>query len=181
MSFALPLVLILIAPLAALAYLLASGRVATAGRLPGAWAGLVAPSLRRYVAARAATARNCAPFLALALAALIVLALARPGAHTGGEIDLTGIAGRVIVMDAGGTNFRVATVCFKDNGHVDISNFQVFPMPGIKAEASKKEFFGTMAGYAKDVLGQSDSVGFCFSYPIEICSENRFAVIRADF
>ena len=74
----------------------------------------------------------------------------------------------VIVMDAGGTNFRVATVCFKDDGQAEIADFQVQSMPGIKAEASKKEFFGTMAGYAKDVLGKSDSVGFCFSYPIEM-------------
>lgn len=74
----------------------------------------------------------------------------------------------VIVMDAGGTNFRVATVCFKDEGEPDISDFNVFPMPGIKEEVSKAEFFGTMAGYAKDVLSNSDNVGFCFSYPIEM-------------
>jgi hexokinase len=74
----------------------------------------------------------------------------------------------VIVLDAGGTNFRVATVCFKDEGQPDIGDFNVFPMPGIKQEVTKGEFFGTMAGYAKDVLGKSDSVGFCFSYPIEM-------------
>ena len=38
----------------------------------------------------------------------------------------------VIVMDAGGTNFRVATVCFKDQGEPEITDFRVFPMPGIK-------------------------------------------------
>ena len=74
----------------------------------------------------------------------------------------------VIVMDAGGTNFRVATVCFPDRGEPEIADFQVSPMPGIKEEVSKAEFFGTMAGYAKDVIGKSDSVGFCFSYPIEM-------------
>lgn len=100
MSFALPLVLILIAPLAALFYFLASGRLAMTGRLPGAWDRLVAPPLRRYIADRAASGRNLAPFLALAIAGLIVVALARPGADMGDEIDLTGIAGRVIVLDA---------------------------------------------------------------------------------
>jgi hexokinase len=74
----------------------------------------------------------------------------------------------VVVIDAGGTNFRVATVCFRDQGEPEISGPNVFPMPGIKKEVSKDEFFGTMAGYAKDVIDQSDSVGFCFSYPIEI-------------
>jgi len=74
----------------------------------------------------------------------------------------------VIVMDAGGTNFRVATVCFKDQGDPEIADFRVFPMPGIKKEVSKQHFFGTMAGYVADIIGKSGSVGFCFSYPIEM-------------
>ena len=61
---------------------------------------MIAPALKRYVAGKAAASRNRTPFLALAIAALIVLALARPGGHAGDEVDLTGIAGRVIVMDA---------------------------------------------------------------------------------
>ena len=74
----------------------------------------------------------------------------------------------VIVMDAGGTNFRVATVTFKDRGEPDIADFRVFPMPGIKKEVSRPDFFGTMAGYVADIVDKSDSVGFCFSYPIEM-------------
>lgn len=74
----------------------------------------------------------------------------------------------VIVMDAGGTNFRVAMVCFKDQGDPEITNFRVFPMPGIKKEVSREHFFGTMAGYVADIIGKSDRVGFCFSYPIEM-------------
>jgi len=74
----------------------------------------------------------------------------------------------VIVMDAGGTNFRVATVSFREVGEPEISHFKVFPMPGITAEVGKDEFFGTMAGYVKAVAGKSPNVGFCFSYPIEM-------------
>ena len=74
----------------------------------------------------------------------------------------------VIVMDAGGTNFRVATVCFKNQGDPEIADFRVFPMPGIKKEVSKEHFFGTMAGYVADIIDKSQSVGFCFSYPIEM-------------
>lgn len=74
----------------------------------------------------------------------------------------------VIVMDAGGTNFRVATVTFTRAGVAKIGNFKVFPMPGIAAEVGKDEFFGTMAGYVKDIAGKSPNVGFCFSYPIEM-------------
>jgi len=100
MSFALPFFLILMVPLVAAAWTLTKGGLATAGRLPGAWNTLVAPSLKRFLAGRAAASRNRTPCLALCIAGLIVLALARPGGEVGGEIDLTGLAGRVIVLDA---------------------------------------------------------------------------------
>jgi hexokinase len=74
----------------------------------------------------------------------------------------------VIVMDAGGTNFRVATVTFRQVGQPEISDFKVFPMPGITAQVGKDEFFGTMAGYVRGIAGRSPNVGFCFSYPIEM-------------
>jgi hexokinase len=74
----------------------------------------------------------------------------------------------VIVMDAGGTNFRVATVTFGRGGEAEITDFKVYPMPGIKAEVSKDDFFGTMAGYVSGIVGKSRNVGFCFSYPIEM-------------
>lgn len=74
----------------------------------------------------------------------------------------------VIVMDAGGTNFRVATVTFRREGKPEIADFKVYPMPGITAKVGKDEFFGTMAGYVRDIADNSDNVGFCFSYPIEM-------------
>ena len=74
----------------------------------------------------------------------------------------------VIVMDAGGTNFRVATVTFRGSGEAEITDFKVYPMPGIAAQVGKEEFFGTMAGYVRDIVGKSPNVGFCFSYPIEM-------------
>ncbi len=74
----------------------------------------------------------------------------------------------VIVMDAGGTNFRAATVVFGDDGKSTISDFKLFEMPGLKSRVGRTEFFSTMAGYIKHVADKSDSVGFCFSYPIEM-------------
>ncbi|UCG49162.1 MAG: hypothetical protein JSU94_05135 [Phycisphaerales bacterium] len=74
----------------------------------------------------------------------------------------------VIVMDAGGTNFRVATVAFGNGGKAAIENFRLFKMPGSAGKVSKEEFFRTMAGYIKHVARISESVGFCFSYPIEM-------------
>jgi len=74
----------------------------------------------------------------------------------------------VIVMDAGGTNFRVATVTFTPGCTAVVENFRLFPMPGIKKQVGKDEFFGTMASYVERVLGESRNIGFCFSYPIEM-------------
>jgi hexokinase len=74
----------------------------------------------------------------------------------------------VIVMDAGGTHFRAASVCFDKEGRPVVGNFSKFEMPGVKKEVSKDEFFETMAGFIKDVADISKNVGFCFSYPSEI-------------
>jgi hexokinase len=74
----------------------------------------------------------------------------------------------VIVMDAGGTNFRVATVIFRPDGAPLVENFRIYPMPGIKKEVGREEFFGTMAGYVESILDESRNIGFCFSYPIEM-------------
>ena len=74
----------------------------------------------------------------------------------------------VIVMDAGGTNFRVATVSFDQDGNSKIENFKLFSMPGVKQQVSKDEFFNTMVGYLDEVVDKSANIGFCFSYPIEI-------------
>ena len=82
----------------------------------------------------------------------------------------------VIVLDAGGTNFRVAQVQFNSEGKALIEKFQKFPMPGSQGYISKDEFFDTIVDYMRDVLDSwsSDSpphIGFCFSYPTEITPE----------
>jgi len=74
----------------------------------------------------------------------------------------------VIVMDAGGTNFRAATVFFGSDGKPVIENFKLSSMPGVKGEVGKKKFFSTMASYIEHVVDKSRNIGFCFSYPIEM-------------
>ncbi|NQT03115.1 MAG: hexokinase [Planctomycetes bacterium] len=84
----------------------------------------------------------------------------------------------VIVLDAGGTNFRVATVYFDETGKAVIENFIQKPMPGLDKEAGKKEFFGTIVKYMADIINVSSSVGFCFSYPTEILPSKDGRLIR---
>ncbi len=100
MSFAFPLILILLAPLAVAGWSVAKGGFAGSGRLPGAWNTLVSPPLKRYLAVRAKANQRLTPILCLALAAIIILVLARPGGENSAAPDLRGFAGRVIVLDA---------------------------------------------------------------------------------
>ncbi|MBN2325495.1 MAG: hexokinase [Spirochaetes bacterium] len=74
---------------------------------------------------------------------------------------------RVVVLDAGGTNFRVAAVHFTEGLVPAIENFKSFRMPGSEGEIGKKRFFDTIAGYVDPVAEEGDTIGFCFSYPTQ--------------
>ncbi|MDA3798989.1 MAG: hexokinase [Kiritimatiellae bacterium] len=74
----------------------------------------------------------------------------------------------VIVLDAGGTNFRVCLVSFNADGVPTISKFKKRQMPGIDKEITKDEFFKTVAEVLLPYLPQADNIGFCFSYATEI-------------
>lgn len=85
---------------------------------------------------------------------------------------------RVVVVDAGGTNFRTATVYFDDQKKPVIENLRLYPMPGVKSEVSKDEFFKTIDGYIKDIANASDRIGFCFSYAVEMQPDKDGRLIR---
>ena len=82
----------------------------------------------------------------------------------------------VIVIDAGGTNFRSCLVTFDDNGIPSISEMEKTKMPGVEKELSKKEFFEQFAVNLEHLKNKSDRIGFCFSYPMEI-KENGDGVL----
>lgn len=73
-----------------------------------------------------------------------------------------------IVLDAGGTNFRVAVLTLHKEGEPGISDFAVYPMPGSDRELSKNEFYDKIVEFLAPVIDKSDDIGFCFSYPAEI-------------
>lgn len=77
----------------------------------------------------------------------------------------------VIVIDAGGTNFRSCLVTFGADGSPIISDFRKGVMPGVERELSRQEFFDAIAdniGYLKD---KADKIGFCFSYSMTITKD----------
>ncbi len=84
----------------------------------------------------------------------------------------------VMAIDAGGTNFRVATVHFNEKREPVIERPKLYEMPGIKKPVTKNEFFTVMAGYVKDFIGAGKNIGFCFSYPTEIYPNKDGKLIR---
>ena len=85
---------------------------------------------------------------------------------------------KAIVIDAGGTNFRVGLVEFNQDMKPVISDFSKTQMPGIAKELSKDEFFGTMADYTRQVADKGTDIGFCFSYATEINKDKDGTLIK---
>lgn len=77
----------------------------------------------------------------------------------------------VIVIDAGGTNFRSSLVTFSKNGAPTFSNFEKTKMPGIERELSKKEFFDQIASNIERFKNVCREICFCFSYAMTITEE----------
>ena len=75
---------------------------------------------------------------------------------------------KITVLDAGGTNFRVATVYFDSKGQAVVERFEKYTMPGIEREMNRQDFFAEIAGYVEPFLDEDASISFCFSYPTEM-------------
>ena len=73
-----------------------------------------------------------------------------------------------ILIDAGGTNFRSALGYFDADGKVRIEDLRKTGMPASDRLLSKSEFYGQIADNISRLLPQSDKIGFCFSYPIDM-------------
>jgi Hexokinase len=78
----------------------------------------------------------------------------------------------VIVLDAGGTNFRTCLVTFDEDLKPVISDFRKVPMPGVEKEVSAAEFFSVLADNVERLIDKSDRIGFCFSYAANITKDH---------
>lgn len=85
----------------------------------------------------------------------------------------------VLVMDAGGTNLRVAVVWFDAKGKARIEDFRKYPMPGTEGvELDAATFFDTLATHLAPIATRSVSLGLCFSYPTEITPDCDGRLLR---
>ena len=84
----------------------------------------------------------------------------------------------VIVIDAGGTNFRSCLVSFDGKGKPSIDFMEKTRMPGTEGELSKKDFFDKFAENLEHLKDKSDRIGFCFSYPMTITEDGDGVLIN---
>jgi len=84
----------------------------------------------------------------------------------------------VIVIDAGGTNLRVAVIHFDTAKKPVVEDFKLYSMPGTKGEISKDEFFDTLASYLMPIIDKSSKISFCFSYPATILPNKDGKLIK---
>lgn len=101
MTFGAPLLLLLLLPLAAVFWLTRRRGGLLLSQLPGHWDRMVEPGLRAFLARRIPERGGRQLKLCLAIAALLVLALARPGFEPEEAADYGNLSGRVIVLDLG--------------------------------------------------------------------------------
>lgn len=84
----------------------------------------------------------------------------------------------VLVLDAGGTNFRAAIVTFTEDYKPEIKKFRKTAMPGIEKELSKTDFYNAIVDFIEELAPLADRIGFCFSYAMEKTPEKDGVLIK---
>ena len=69
------------------------------------------------------------------------------------------------VMDAGGTNLRIARAEFQAQGDCALTGLTRVPMPGTQGELSADEFYRALAQHGR-ITGSPERIGLCFSYNV---------------
>ncbi len=77
-------------------------------------------------------------------------------------------AGKRMLIDAGGTNFRSAVGYFDENGNVKIEQLQKTKMPASDEYLTKEQFYNKIAQNVRYLADDCVDVGFCFSYQVDM-------------
>ena len=85
----------------------------------------------------------------------------------------------VIVIDAGGTNFRCALLRFNDGGY-ELQGLKKCLMPGVNEPVTWDEFISFVADNIIPFAAFTDKIGFCFSYEAETTPEIDGRVVVID-
>ena len=79
---------------------------------------------------------------------------------------------KVIVIDAGGTNFRSCLVSFDSEGKAELCELRKTFMPATEKVYSKEEFFSAVADRIDYLKNKANKIGFCFSYSIDMTRDH---------
>lgn len=85
----------------------------------------------------------------------------------------------VAVIDAGGTNARVAKITFTKEGP-QMENLTVFPIPGSRGTVTSEGFLDAFAARLLPFVQSCSSLGFCFSFPAQITPQRDGKVLYFD-
>ncbi len=83
----------------------------------------------------------------------------------------------VIVIDAGGTNFRTCLVHFTSDGTPVVLEMRKTHMIATEKELSKEKFFSVIADQIDYLKNKAASIAFCFSYAMEILENGDGKII----
>ena len=72
----------------------------------------------------------------------------------------------VAVLDAGGTNLRVASILFHSDGSPEILELKRLKMPGTESRITAKEMFAQFAEAVEPMISNNGLIAFCFSYAV---------------
>lgn len=84
---------------------------------------------------------------------------------------------RVIVLDAGGTNFRSYLIEIKDNA-VKILQSKKGSLPATETSLTKDEFFEAIADRIEYLRDLAENINFCFAYSVQMTGEKDAIVLR---
>ena len=84
----------------------------------------------------------------------------------------------VTVMDAGGTNFRVAQVRFGTDGKAEILKIKKSRMPGSGHPITSEEMFGCFAQEILPMMTDSGKLAICFSYACRCLPTHESEIIE---
>ena len=73
----------------------------------------------------------------------------------------------VAVLDAGGTNLRVASMQFDEDGNPELLALKRLKMPGTEGRITAKEMFAQFAEAVEPMIGENGQIAFCFSYAVQ--------------
>lgn len=75
--------------------------------------------------------------------------------------------GRILLVDAGGTNLRIAVGTVKSGRIAEITRAEKRTLPGVERPVACEAFFDVLAEWMEPYMKEVSKIGFCFSYTVK--------------